>query len=420
MALRDYQQEASDAAVKFFRNKRDKSNALIIAPTGSGKTHVIADIASKLNTNVLVLCPNKDILEQDHSKMKLYGYDGGIYSASAGKKIIKRITFAMIGSIMAHIDDFDEFGAIIIDEAHCVNAAGGMYKTFLTKVPRKILGLTATPYRLFTQLGIEYKGEFFANGSYKEEDYFIGGFMPKPGVVQTQKCILKFLTRTRPRIFSKVIYDISIQKLLKDGYLAHLQYFSMLSYDKSRVKLNSTGRDYDEQSLQSEYERSNVDEKLIDILMRLLHPKRGGERKGILVFTSFIWQAEKVAKQVPNSVVVSANTPKKERERITKAFKAGQIKFIINVGIFTTGFDYPALDTVVMARPTKSLALYYQCIGRAIRPYKGKHGWIIDLTDNYEKFGRVEDLYMSESRPGQYVINGYAGGQWKPLTNVYY
>ena len=75
-----------------------------------------------------------------------------------------------------------------------------------------------------------------------------------------------------------------------------------------------------------------------------------------------------------------------------RRFKAGEIEVISNVGVLTTGFDYPELDTIVLARPTKSLALYYQMVGRGIRPCGDKVGWVVDMCGNYRRFGSVADL----------------------------
>lgn len=87
-----------------------------------------------------------------------------------------------------------------------------------------------------------------------------------------------------------------------------------------------------------------------------------------------------------------------------------------NVGVLTTGFDFPELSTVVLARPTMSLALYYQMCGRAIRPYKDKVSWVVDLCGNYKRFGRVDELAMRQTKPGIWaVFSGY-----KQLTNVYF
>lgn len=116
-----------------------------------------------------------------------------------------------------------------------------------------------------------------------------------------------------------------------------------------------------------------------------------------------------------NAAIVTGETPKKEREQILEDFKAGRIKVVANVGTLTTGFDYPELDTIILARPTKSLALYYQMVGRAIRPYKGKNGWIVDLGGSYKRFGKVADLRV-ECPPGssKWVITS----RGRQLTNV--
>ena len=83
--------------------------------------------------------------------------------------------------------------------------------------------------------------------------------------------------------------------------------------------------------------------------------------------------------------------PRKKTERkYCVVFKAGEIKVVANVGVLTTGFDYPELDTVIMARPTMSLSLYYQVIGRAIRPFPGKEPWFIDLCGNIKLSGRLK------------------------------
>lgn len=422
--LRDYQVKASDAAVRFFLKKKSERNGILVLPTGSGKSLIIADIANRLKSNVLVLQPSKEILEQNYAKYRSYGNeDCSIYSASFNRKKISPVTFATIGSIMAHIDDFDHFHAIIIDECHGVNPVEGQYATFIKKVKRKVLGLTATPYRLYTSQGIstEEKG-FMPNGSFRTEDYFLDedGMFPKPGVTMGNACILKFLTRTRPRIFHDVLYQVSIQELLSKGYLARLRYFDMTPIDLSRVKRNSTGRDYDERSLSSEFQRSGLSSQLTSIVKRLLHPKNGVQRKGILVFTQFIDESDRLAREIEGVAVLTGSTPKKEREKIIKDFKSGKTKVLTNVGVLTTGFDFPELDTVVMARPTMSLALWYQIVGRAIRPSEGKDGWIVDLGNNIKRFGKVEDLSLYVNKPGEYYISGTVEGKSKQLTNIYF
>lgn len=353
----------------------------------SGKSLVIADIASRLEGPLLVFQPSKEILQQNFAKLQSYGiFDCGCYSASVGCKDINRITFATIGSVMNHMSDFDCFKNIIIDECHYVNSKAGQYKQFIEAKNRQVVGLTATPYRL---------------------DRTEGG------------SILKFLTRVRPRIFSKVIYCCQIGELLSKGYLADLHYYDLTALDLRRVRSNSTGADYDERSLLAEYERCGFYDKLSNTVVKVLQPKSGIPRKGVLVFTAFTKEARQLVDKLQsigvNSAIVTGETPKKERETILEGFKRREIKVVANVGVLTTGFDYPALDTVVLARPTKSLGLYYQMVGRAIRPFDGKDGWIVDLSGNYSRFGNVADLFISRP-PGTTKWAVYSRGT--QLTNV--
>ena len=180
--LRDYQRDASNAAVRALTSKKG-ANGLLILPTGAGKSLVIADIASKIDGPLLVFQPSKEILEQNFGKLQSYGiWDCGVYSASVGFKQIRRITFATIGSVMNHMDDFIHFKNVMIDECHLVNSKAGQYKEFIEAADRRVVGLTATPYRLSS-----------FNGS----------------------STLKFLTRTRPRIFSDVLYYCQISDYLQ-------------------------------------------------------------------------------------------------------------------------------------------------------------------------------------------------------------
>jgi len=87
------------------------------------------------------------------------------------------------------------------------------------------------------------------------------------------------------------------------------------------------------------------------------------------------------------------NITKKEREEILSDFKSGKIKVVLNVGVLTTGFDFPELDCLILCRPTMSLSLYYQMLGRAVRPHNNKnYADIYDLCGNVKYFGRIETL----------------------------
>lgn len=379
--LRSYQKMASDAAVTAFKSKKGR-NSVIVLPTGAGKSIVIADIASRIDGHLLVLQPSKEILEQNFAKLQSYGViDCGCYSASVGRKDINRITFAMIGSIMRHMNDFKHFRYVLIDECHNVSPKDGMYKTFIEDSERMVIGLTATPYRLYsTGLGSE----------------------------------IRFITRTRPRIFTDVLYCCQVSELVAKGYLAKLNYYDITSMDISRIRSNSTGADFDERSLEEEYQRTGFYGKVVNTVERLITPKSGSKRRGLLVFTRFVREAERICRDVHGCEIVTGETPKIERENILKRFKAGEIKAVVNVGTLTTGFDYPELDTILLARPTKSLSLYYQMVGRGIRPSERKDAWIVDMCGNIKRFGHVEDLKVVCDEKKKWSVTS----RGRRLTNV--
>ncbi len=378
--IRDYQKAAVDAGVEFLKSK-SKRNGIMVLPTGCGKSLVIANIALGLDSPVLIFQPSQEILSQNYSKLCSYGFmEAGIYSASFGRKDIRKIVFATIGSVKNNKDCFRSFRYVIIDECHCVSPNKGLYRDFIKTIGCKVLGLTATPYRLSSSKNF---------GS-----------------------MLKFITRTRPKVFSEVIYHVQIGELLKRGYLANMNYYQLNVVDTSKLRLNSLGSDYSEESLRQYYQDTKFNDSLENIVRRLLRVNR----KSILVFTRFVEEAQALVDALgPEAAVVSGDTPKSDRSRILDLFKSNRIKVVANVGVLTTGFDFPELATVVMARPTMSLALWYQICGRAIRPYKDKVSWIVDLCGNYKRFGRVDQLYLHDTtgRGGWAVFNGN-----KQLTNV--
>lgn len=377
---RPYQQEAIDLGIDFFHDKKKKFNAIEILPTGSGKSVVIANIAMKLEGKTIVFQPSKEILEQNLHKFLSYGYHAGVYSASAGSRTTGKITFATIGSVIKKWHLFRDVKHIIVDECHLVNAKDGasMYNSFFKFIPEaKIMGCTATPYRLTS------------------------GF---------DGAMLKFLTRTSPRIFNKVLYYIQNDVLFNNGYLAKLKYYDETVIDRNKLTMNSTGTDFTEDSIKAHYRAINMVQKTINYANRLL-----AKRKNLLVFCSLISEANEVSQEIPGSVVLTGEMDMTTRTRILTRFKSGVIKCVINVGVLTTGFDYPELECILMARSTMSLALYYQIFGRGMRPHPDKEDcWLVDLGGNYRFFGKIETMKIRTDAKGLYSI-------WnnnKQLTNV--
>lgn len=384
--LRSYQQNAVEAARAYLTNPAWAGrHGLIVLPTGSGKSLVIAGLATQLNAPVLVLQPSKEILEQNAEKLRGYGYMPAVWSASLNQKRLGLITLATIGSVVRHTAEFlERFPYILIDECHLVNAKQGMYREFLEALGHvRAIGLTATPYRLASN----------SAGS-----------------------MLRFLTRTRPRVFDDVIYYLNLAPLFRAGFLAPMTYHEVQVVDATRVRLNSTGADFDDQALKAHFVDIGFGSQLQAIVTDLV--ARG--HRSVLVFTSFVDESEALARAIPGAAVVTAQTPPAERARILWQFRHGVIPVVANVGVLTIGFDYPELSTVVLARPTMSLALYYQMVGRVLRPHPTKPtAHVVDLVGLTQRFGPIDQLWM---QPG-----GKRGKEWvivtgerreRPLTNV--
>lgn len=190
-----------------------------------------------------------------------------------------------------------------------------------------------------------------------------------------------------------------------------------VGWNELNLKVNTTGADYTDKSVVKEYERIDFYGFLVSIVQRLMNPKSGVKRKGILVFTRFLKEAERLTMSIPGTAIVSGETPKSTREMILRQFKSGEIPVVANVGVLVCGFDYPELDTIVIARPTMSLALYYQIVGRAIRPHKNKESaWIVDLAGNIKRFGKVENLKLVDGGNNKWAV----WNEGKQLTNVYF
>lgn len=376
---RPYQREAISKGVEFF-NSKERFNAFEILPTGSGKSIVIANIAKELPGKTIVFQPSKEILVQNLKKFVSYGFRAGVYSHSAGGKTVDKITFATIGSVIQKRHLFRDIKHIIIDECHLVNSknADSQYNTFIKSFPdAKCLGLTATPYRL------------------------TAGF---------DGAMLKFLNRTSPRIFNRVLYYVQNDVLFNAGHLAKLEYFSFNVVNRSMLQVNGAGTDFTDASLKAYYRSINMPQVTAKYGNRLL-----AKRKNLLIFCSLISEAQEVSKFISGSVVITGETETNLRTKILTDFQSGKIRCLVNVGVLTTGFDYPELECILIARSTMSLALYYQIVGRAMRPHPDKvSSWIVDLGGNISFFGKVETMQIRENEKGLFSVwnNG------RQLTNV--
>ena len=365
--LRDYQQGAVNAALSSIDRGQ---NGILVLPTGSGKSLIIAGIATALDCRILVLQPTKEILEQNLRKLWEFGHqDVAAFSASVGSKRRAQVTFGTIGSVINRRDEFDDVDLIVVDECHLVNAKAGMYQELIKSLGVPTVGLTATPYRMHAS--------------------FSGA------VVEA-----KFLHRTRPRVFDSVKCVVQNADLHEQGWLAPIKYYEDRDYDPYSIALKSTGLNYDESSLAAYNKSQETTRKIADVVVN-----NHDSVSHFLAFVSSIDESQDVERLLAKSGVsvahIDGKTPKGQREKILTTFQGGGLKVVTNVGVLTTGFDFPALDGIILGRPTMSLPLYYQMVGRGVRCADGKANCeVFDLCGNIGRFGRPDE-YVIEA-PDQY------------------
>lgn len=368
MELRNYQEQCVKKII-WEKGAQLPGNSLCVLPTGSGKSVVIAELAHRLNEPILILQPSKEILEQNLEKLLQYVDESeiGIFSASMGEKTVGYYTFATIQSIYKCPEYFQHFKLVIIDEAHLVNPKSlfGMFTSFIKAIGSpKIIGFTATPYRQDTM--------YFSLGN---DEY---------RMVATTKLI----NRMKGFFWQRVLFNMNIQDLIDQKFLCPLEYHDYSLVQQSEIPLNKSESDFDLDA----YEML-ISSKREKILNTVKYAE--GVSKNVLVFCSSVSQAVALADKTPGAAVITAKTNKKEREDVIDSFKNGTVKTVFNVGVLTTGFDHPALDCIILNRPTRSIALYSQMLGRGVRIAPGKTACkVIDLTSTVKSLGRVETIKM--------------------------
>lgn len=368
IVLRDYQEEA---VKKIIWDLNNDGNSLCVVATGGGKSVIIAETVRAYGQDVLILQPTKEILEQNYEKLLRYvpKEQIGIYSASMGSKIVGRYTFATIQSIYNDPGFFSHFKLVIIDEAHGLNPKSmtGMFMKFLKKIGNpKVIGFTATPYRLDTM--------------------YMDWGTPDARCVTT----IKLINRMKGFFWTRILVNVTMELLISKGYLVAPTYLDASVIDQKDVPLNKS---------RSEFDMDIFDRMMESKMDKLKRAVAYGEStsKSVLVFCSSVSQATKMARETPGAEVVSGKTPKKERDRIIEGFKDHSIKTVFNVGVLTTGFDHPALDCIILMRPTRSIMLYVQMIGRGVRICEGKTSCkVIDLTSTVKNMGRVETIKIDK------------------------
>lgn len=363
--LRPYQADSVKAVIHYFR--RHTSPAVIVLPTGAGKSLVIAELARLAKGRVLVLAHVKELVEQNHAKYEGYGLTGAIYSAGLGRKETdQQVVFASVQSVVRNLDDFtNQFSLLVIDECHRVPDDGNSrYQKVITHLRElnpgmKVLGLTATPYRL----GMGWIYQYHTRGLVRSED---------------------------SRFFRDCIFELPIRYLLDEKFLTPARIIDapVLSYDFSQLKPASTGR-YKEAELDMVIEQSK--RATPQIVAQII--AQASEKQGVMVFAATVRHVQEIFGLLPagETAMVIGDTPTPERDDIIRRFKQREIRFLVNVSVLTTGFDAPHVDLIAILRPTESISLYQQIVGRGLRLAEGKKECLV-----LDYAGNSYDLFQPE------------------------
>jgi DNA repair protein RadD len=380
--LRPYQREALDALYAYWNDAG--GNGLLVLPTGAGKSLVLASLVKELLEQfplfrIGVVTHSRELITQNFGEILRIWPNApvGIYSAGVGRRDARaKVLFCGVQSVFNKVGLIGAFDLLIVDEAHLIpRTAATMYGKFirdlLDKTPdMRIVGLTATPYRLDS--GRLDQGE--------------GG------------------------MFDDIVYDANVVDLIDQGYLSPLVSRAGASQiDVSQV--HTRAGDY----VQGELEAAamKVVREAVGELVSF-----GADRRAWLAFCSGVRHAESVAMAIRDHGIeaqsVDGSMDKGTRDRIIADFKAGRIRCLTSVNVLSIGFNVPHVDLVALMRPTKSTGLYVQQVGRGFRTAPGKeNALILDYAGVVRRHGPV-DAVVGENGGG--AGKGKKGGEDQVLA----
>lgn len=376
MQLRPYQKEALDDLWNWMTNHGD-GNPIVDASVGAGKSLMIAAVCQRAEseyrgTRVVVVVPQKELLQQNAEKLvKVWPtVDLGLVSASIGRKVVGRqVTYSTIGSIwkIAHL--LGRIDILMVDECHLIsNKDEGMFRSFINDASKynphmRVIGWTGTPFR--------------GNGVW--------------------------LTDGEAPLFNAIAASVKMTRLLEEGYLCPL----VPAETSAKIRTDDVGVAGGDYVLKDLAAASDKEELIAAACNEGIELAK--DRKRWIVFGVTIDHAIHIRDYMRSRGItaeaVHGNTkllPAKERDKIIRRYRAGEIRCLVNVAVATTGFDVPDIDCIMLMRATKSQVLYNQIAGRGMR-LVGQHIsesiangkadclWL-DFTDTTMNMGPVDKL----------------------------
>jgi len=371
LSLRPYQRAAVEALYDYFA--ASAGNPLVVMPTGTGKSLCIAGftreaIAAYGDTRVLILTHVKELIQQNFMAMLRAWPEApaGIYSAGLSRRDIHaQILFAGIQSIHRHARQVQRCDLVLIDEAHLLGRGdSGMYRSFLAQLNEinagllKVVGFTATPYRLDS--GMLHEG--------------------------------------KDRLFTDIAFHVPVLEMIQQGYLCPV----VPKQTETQLDVGGVGTrggEFIAKDLEAAVDRDEVTSAAVVEIVQ-----HGEGRGSWLVFCSGVAHARHVRDAVRehgiSAETVTGDTPGPERDGILSAFKAGRLRCVTNANVLTTGFDAPGTDLIALLRPTKSVGLYVQMVGRGTRLAEGKDDCLVlDFAGNTARHGPIDTVDGRKKEP---------------------
>ncbi len=375
MESRKYQQEALTAVDAYLR--QETGNPLVVIPTGGGKSYIMAEIIRKYtslwsDTRIMNAVHTKELVEQNRDELKS-AYDGDIATYSAGlgaKELHANIVFAGVQSVY-RASNLGHYDLLFIDEAHRVSQEeSSMYQQLISKLmlvnPNlRVIGFTATPYRMGS-------GKIYG----------------------------------ARKMFQNVAYEASVKRLIDEGYLSRVvARGGKQKIDTSNLVANGKG-DYTQGSLSiiahDHAITMSACKEIAHVGLDFNKP-----REGWVIFCVNKLHAEYVKNSLISdhsihAEVLTDDTSSDLRAQYIADFKAKKLRCLINVNILTEGFDAPHIDLIALLRPTKSVGLYYQMVGRGLRKAAGKTDCLImDFAGNVSTHGCIDNLSVPDGKSGR-------------------
>lgn len=306
---------------------RKGRSALLVCPTGGGKTIIAADIihsAFSKGSRVVFLAHRKELIDQTSEKLSRFDVPHGIIQAGRLTNPGAHVQVASVQTLIRRPGLLERVDLIFADECHHATTANTYAKLFGWWPNAKILGLTATPWRL------DGKG--------------LGDIFERHHVAATPS------------------------ELKKNGFLVPITGHLFAALDTRSIAIR--GGDYSSSDLARVAAKKYIHGKIVDEWIARANGKRTvvyacGIDHSTLIRADFAERGIKAEH-------LDGNTPQQERDAIVRRVRSGETTVVTNCAVLTEGVDVPELECVILARPTLSTTLYLQMVGRVLRPAEGK------------------------------------------------